>query len=401
MNNDANKSRWKWYLAAGGLLIVVISMVYTNYVTTRLAREEQHKVEHWLMAQEAIARPLPQECDPCIDFTLHTEILKANTTIPVILVGETGTIIDAFNYGGGRDTNMVFLEKELERMEKEGVEPIEGFAQKLYYKQSNLLTLLEYFPVVQLGLIAVFIVFGYIGLSSARRAEQNRVWVGMAKETAHQLGTPTSAIIGWIEHLRTIRGEDREVQEVVNELFNDVGRLELIADRFSKIGSSPELEPVDIYSELEKAREYMQVRAPRKVEFIFPGTENPPLPVHINSHLFAWVIENLLRNALDSMEGKGQLKAEVYQDHEFVYVDITDTGKGIPPGKFRAVFDPGYTTKKRGWGLGLSLAKRIIEEYHSGKIFVKRSVENEGTTFTIALPKKSSPPAPPSLHKKH
>ncbi|MBK6902423.1 MAG: HAMP domain-containing histidine kinase [Saprospirales bacterium] len=390
MNRYTNKSRWKWYLAAGGLLIVAVSLVYTNYVTSRLAREEYNKVGHWLMAQEAIAKPLPPECDPCLDFTLHTEILKANTTIPVILVSETGVIIDAFNFGEGRDTNRVFLEQELARMEAEGVEPIEGFAQRLYFKKSNLLTLLEYFPLVQLGLIGVFIGFGYIGFSTARRSEQNRVWVGMAKETAHQLGTPTSAIIGWIEHLRSIRGDDAEVQQVVDELFNDVGRLELIADRFSKIGSSPELQPIDIFTELEKSREYMQARAPRKVAFDFPGTAQPPLLVHINSHLFAWVVENLLRNALDAMEGTGKLTAAVHHDSDYIYIDISDTGKGIPASKWRTVFLPGYTTKKRGWGLGLSLAKRIIEDYHSGKIYVKKSVENEGTTFTIQLPKKKT-----------
>lgn len=382
------KSRWKWYLAAGGLLIVLISLGYTNYVTSRLAKEEKNKVQHWLMAQEAIAKPLPMECDPCLDFTLHTEILKANTTIPVILVDERDQIVDAFNFGEGRDTNRVFLEEELARMRQDGVEPIEGFAQRLYFKQSSLLTLLEYFPLVQLILIGVFIGFGYIGFSTARRAEQNRVWVGMAKETAHQLGTPTSAIIGWLEHLKLIRGEDEEVQAVVHELRNDVSRLELIADRFSKIGSAPELQPIDIFSELERAREYMQARAPRKVGFEFPGTAQPPLMVFINQHLFAWVLENLLRNALDAMEGTGKLSAEVYHDQDYVFIDISDSGKGIPANKFRTVFEPGFTTKKRGWGLGLSLAKRIIEQYHSGKIYVKKSVENEGTTFTIQLPKK-------------
>ena len=384
-----NKSMWKWYLASGGLLIVLISVGYTNYVTSRLADEEKHKVQHWLMAQESFAKPLPMECDPCIDFTLHAEIMKANATIPVILVDERDQIIEAHNFGSGRDTSQVFLERELARMQRDGVEPIEGFAQKLYFKQSNLLTLLEYFPIVQLVLIGVFIGIGYIGFSTARRAEQNRVWVGMAKETAHQLGTPTSAIIGWLEHLKLIRGEDEEVQEIVKELRNDVSRLELIADRFSKIGSAPELQPIDIYSELEKAREYMQARAPRKVTFNFPGAAQPPLLVYINQHLFAWVVENLLRNALDAMEGTGELASEVYHDAGYVYIDISDTGKGIPSNKFRTVFEPGYTTKTRGWGLGLSLAKRIIEEYHSGKIFVKRSVEGEGTTFTIQLPKRN------------
>jgi signal transduction histidine kinase len=248
---------------------------------------------------------------------------------------------------------------------------------------------LRYFPFVQFVLIAAFVAFGYMGFSSARRAEQNRVWVGMAKETAHQLGTPISAIVAWIEHLKLIREPDEEVQEVVGELRNDVSRLELIADRFSKIGSAPKLEPINIYEELDQCRAYMQRRASRKTAFNFPPADSPEKLVYINSHLFDWVVENLLRNALDAMEGKGSITADIYDDQDYVYADFTDTGKGIPDSKFKTVFRPGYTTKKRGWGLGLSLAKRIIEEYHNGKIFVKRSEEGEGTTFTIQLPKRS------------
>jgi len=237
-------------------------------------------------------------------------------------------------------------------------------------------------------LIAAFISFGYLGFSSARRAEQNRVWVGMAKETAHQLGTPISAIMAWIEHLKMMAGDNEAIKEVVTELGNDVNRLDLVADRFSKIGSAPDLEKVNIYEELESCRLYMEKRAPRKVAFNFPGLVTPPLYVKINPHLFDWVIENLLRNALDAMEGTGEINAEIYEEKEYVVIDISDTGKGIPSSKLKTVFQPGYTTKKRGWGLGLSLAKRIIETYHSGRIFVKKSLINVGTTFTIKLPKE-------------
>ena len=209
----------------------------------------------------------------------------------------------------------------------------------------------------------------------------------MAKETAHQLGTPISAILAWIEHLK----EDANAQqsEIVGELQRDVRRLEKVAERFSKIGSAPKLEPANIYTELDRTRDYMAKRAPRRIEFDFPeDSEHPPLIVQINPHLFNWVVENLLRNSLDAMEGEGKISAVVHDETNYISIDISDTGKGIPPGKLRRVFRPGYTTKKRGWGLGLSLAKRIIENYHSGKIFVKHSKVGEGSTFTIRLPKK-------------
>ena len=387
MDIYSKKSRWKLYLAIAGVIIVLISLLYTNYLASKLAVEERNKVELWLEAQEAINQELNPSCENCLDFTLHFKILQANTSIPVILVSDSGTIIDALNFPNGRDTNMVYLAKEVEKMKENGVQPIEGNGQKIYHKNSRLLTALKYFPIIQLVLIAAFILFGYLSFSSARRSEQNRVWVGMAKETAHQLGTPTTAIIGWIEHLKAIREEDEEMQEVLGELRSDVKRLELIADRFSKIGSAPELKPINIYEEVEACRAYMERRAPRKVTFHFPDPGTEPMLVSINPPLFDWVVENLLRNALDSMGGTGEIRAEIYQDNENVFLDISDTGKGIPASKFKTVFQPGYTTKKRGWGLGLSLAKRIIESYHTGRIFVKKSVENEGTTFTIQLPK--------------
>ncbi|MCB0703750.1 MAG: HAMP domain-containing histidine kinase [Saprospiraceae bacterium] len=388
MDIYSRKSRWKWYLAIAGIIIVLISVFYTNYLTGKLANEERKKVQHWLMALESVSRPVSDDCLDCGDFTLQTEILKANTTIPVILVSETGTIVDAFNFGPNRDTNTVFLNQEIERLKTAGIEPVEGFAQKVYFKQSSLLTMLQYFPLIQLILISAFILSGYLAFSTARRSEQNQVWVGMAKETAHQLGTPISAIIGWIEHLKSIRAEDEEIQEIVSELSNDVLRLDLIADRFSKIGSTPELKRIDVYEELEKCRAYMEIRAPRKVNFHFPEVGiHAPLYIEINPPLFDWVVENLLRNALDAMEGSGDIIAEVSEENNQVIIDITDTGKGIPSGRFKTVFRPGFTTKKRGWGLGLSLAKRIIESYHTGKIFVKRSEPNVATTFSIELKK--------------
>lgn len=385
MDIYARKSKWKVYLVVAGLLIVLISVLATNYLSGKLANEERSKVETYLTALERINDP---QANPDCDVTLHFQIISSNTTIPVILVGDTDIPTEGLNFGPALDTNITFLTQEVEELKAAGIPPIEGtLGQKVYYKSSNLLKLLRYFPIFQFILVVAFILFGYFTFSAARRAEQNQVWVGMAKETAHQLGTPISAILGWIEHLKFLKEDDEDMIEVVEELTKDVNRLELVADRFSKIGAEPVLDSVNIFEELEDCRAYMQRRSPRKVSYEFPAPNQQNLIVNINPPLFDWVIENLLRNALDAMGGKGKISAEVYEDGNYIAIDISDTGKGIPSNKLKTVFQPGYTTKKRGWGLGLSLAKRIIEEYHSGKIFVKKSVENVGTTFTIKLPK--------------
>ncbi len=384
------KSLWKWYLAAAGAVIVLISMFYTRYLTDKLEQEELKKVQQLKTALETLT--LAMEDTLQCDVSFQANFLSENTTVPILLVDEMGNPQEGRNFGAAQDTDQAFLKQKLEEFQSKKTEPINVStpwgSQQLYFEHSVILRLLKLYPILQFILIAAFIAFGYLGFSTSRRAEQNRVWAGMAKETAHQLGTPISGIVAWIEHLRSLREDDPEVNEVLDELVNDVVRLELIADRFSKIGSSPELTPVNIFEELEKCRLYMQRRASRKVEFLFPTPGvYEPIIVKINSHLFEWVIENLLRNALDSMEGTGRISASVYEDPANIFIDLSDTGKGIPASKFKTVFQPGYTTKKRGWGLGLSLTKRIIEDYHSGKIFVKKSVLNEGTTFTIQLPK--------------
>ena len=380
------RSRWKLIIGAAGAIIVIVSLFYTNYVAGELADEEKRKVQNWVLAYEIIS-DLDDEDELYCDYTLHYNMFSSNTTIPVILVNDYGQAETGKNFGEKKDEDPEYLQKEVEKLKNSGFQPIEGSGYKIYFKESKLLQLLRYFPIIQLLLFAAFVLLGYVGINSARRAEQNRVWVGLAKETAHQLGTPISAILAWIEHLRGMGADDEEVHDVLNELENDVNRLELIADRFSKIGSQPKLETVNLVKELEKCKTYMQKRAPRRVSFEFPAQNGQDLHAKINPPLFDWVIENLLRNALDAMAGKGEIKAKVNEDNSYVYIDLSDTGKGIPAGKFKTVFQPGYTTKKRGWGLGLSLAKRIIEQYHSGKIFVKNSTEGVGTTFTIQLPK--------------
>lgn len=401
MNIYGQKSGWRIYLAVFGLIIVAASLYFSNHLAKELRVSERQQAENLASALLAIS-DVDDEEEQYVDFTFFHNVINSNKTIPVIITDERDNIYWTKNFGEEIDTETYlhsaeggelsestqnYLRGELQKLRESGFSPINAYGNFIYYKESKVLTQLRYFPVVQFFLIAAFIFFGYLGINAARRSEQNRVWVGMAKETAHQLGTPISAIIAWMEHLKIIREKDTEVLGVVDELGKDIRRLELVAERFSKIGSEPKLEPINVFRELDSCRSYMEVRAPRKVSFHFPDADSESLYVDINPPLFDWVIENLLRNALDAMEGKGQISAEIYQEGDQVNIDLTDTGKGIPSGKFKTVFQPGFTTKKRGWGLGLSLAKRIIEEYHRGKIFVKKSAPGEGTTFTIRLPK--------------
>lgn len=379
------KSRWKLILFLAGLTIVLISLVYTNQIARQVAEEERAKAKLW--ADAVIATNVIDD-SKCLTFA--SNILIANKTIPVIIIGETGGIDGIANFDPDRENDEVYIQKQLEIMKKANkVVEVEnyGVKQKLYYKNTRLLTLLQYFPFIQLGLISLFLGVGYWAFSSARRAEQNQVWVGMSKETAHQLGTPISSMVAWHEHLK-IEAEGNEYQQsILKEFRKDIGRLELIAERFSKIGSKPTLDPVNIYHTLEQTFNYMKRRAPKSVKFNYPDTTQAPMLAKINPPLFDWVLENLLKNALDASDGKGTISAEVFDDEDYLYIDISDTGKGIPSGKLKTVFQPGYTTKKRGWGLGLSLTKRIVENYHSGRIFVKESQLNQGTTFRIQLPK--------------
>ena len=385
MTNWFGISRWKATLIFVGLVVLGISTWFTNYLANNLSDNERYLVALYRDAQEQM---VALSDDLNADLTFFFDITARADNIPVIVTDLADDIVSARAFGAERDTNFVFLENELAKIKRNGPAPIvnprEGY--KLYYKQSQILTLLTYFPLIQLLLIGAFIIVGFVGLSAAKRAQQNRVWVGMAKETAHQLGTPISAIMAWIEILKESATNDQG--EIIAELRHDVERLEMVADRFSKIGSAPELHPVSIYEQLKVAKDYISKRAPRKVSFDFPtGLPASASSVAINPHLFQWVLENLLRNALDAMDGQGTISAHVNEEGDYICVDIEDTGKGIPAGDVKKVFDPGFTTKTRGWGLGLSLAKRIIENYHKGKIFVKRSKPGEGTTFSIKLPK--------------
>lgn len=374
-------------LAAVGLVIVLASVGATVYFVSNLAREERAKVEIWLAAQGAISDLFMDESAANCDLTLHTYILESNTTIPMVLVGQYNDILGGRNFGEAHDADTSFLRTVIDQQQAAGKEPLVIDETRLYYLESSLLQSLRYYPIVLFALLATFVGFGYFAINSSRRAEQNRIWVGMAKETAHQLGTPISAIMAWVEYLKVEHGDNPELEDVATELTQDVDRLQLVAERFNKIGSTPELVPTALPVLLESIYAYMSRRAPRKVEFrLEVAPDLAASHIAVNKHLFDWVLENLIRNALDSMDGSGELVLAAQRDGKSVEITVKDSGKGIPSSKHKTVFRPGFTTKSRGWGLGLSLAKRIVEEYHGGKIFVKESSVGRGATFAVRMP---------------
>lgn len=381
-----NNSFAKTSIAILGLVIVVTTMIYSQYLARQLKAREEATMDLVTQAISIVASP----DNPNLDNTMMENLIleEFNGLLPTILEDESGELVGYNYWKESLNNDQEFLAKRRQKLLDDGFEPIKGFGNSnyIYYEHSRLYTLISLFPLAQILLISTFIILGYVVLAASRRAEENRIWAGMAKETAHQLGTPTSAILGWIEHLKDISQNNPEYEEVITELKNDVDRLDLIADRFSKIGSRPDLHRINLISELESCKNYMQKRASKRVDFEFPEQNQEAVYCNINSHLFDWVIENILRNALDAMQGNGKITVEIEKNQNKVHVNISDTGKGIPSSDFKKIFKPGFTTKKRGWGLGLSLAKRIIENYHKGKIYVKSSKPNEGTTFTIELP---------------
>ncbi len=377
------RSYWNILLAVFGMMILIITLIYSNFLAQKLKEREEANVKMYVYAMEELKK---RENDLNMETGIYQDIIT-NNKLRVVLEGEKGEL-EGFNWAEEENFDTEFLAEKKKIFLASNKDYIRGsgYASKVYYFNTKLVDYINYYPYIQLLLVGSFILLGYFFLTGSKRSEQNRVWAGMAKETAHQLGTPISAIIAWIEHLK-LTNVDEEQTDIINELRNDVNRLELVADRFSKIGSEPVLTSVNIYEEIEKCKLYMEKRAPRKVSFEYPDATEGDLPVKINKHLFDWVVENLIRNSLDAMDGKGTLSAKIYEEGSYINIDLKDTGKGIPSSKHNTIFQPGFTTKKRGWGLGLSLAKRIIENYHNGKIFVKHSILNEGTIFTIRLPK--------------
>ena len=383
INIYEQKNTYKLILLLILLLIIITSILYTNYLAHKLSKEERKKME---LLADTYKRLNNASGNEDLSFMFH--IIESNETVPVIITDDQDNILWNKNFDSliiKRDSS--YLKKQLTIMKSER-EPIDieytvGKHQYIYYHDSYLLTQLRYFPFIQFTIIGLFLLVAYITFSTSRRAEQNRVWAGMAKETAHQLGTPISALSGWVDYMK-LQSNNPATAQVIPEVEKDIERLELIAQRFSKIGSSPELVATNLCIEITRSVEYIRRRASGQVTVNIHAPEEN-IEALISPPLFEWVIENLLKNALDAISGKGTIDIFISKQSKKVYVDVKDSGKGIPAGKFKTVFRPGYSTKKRGWGLGLSLAKRIIEEFHGGKIFVKESQPGKGTTFRIVL----------------
>jgi len=377
-----NKRQWKFGFLFFAGLIVLGSIFYTSQLVKKLAIEEEKAVKLWANALTSIDSNLDQDI-PLV--TLITRILEQNETIPLILTNEKDEIIDHRNLNLSDKDSDQKLQQVLSQMKRGGLHfEIELYGVKtiLYYDDSNLLKQLALYPYIQLGLIFFLVLLAYLVFSFSKKAEQDQVWVGMSKETAHQLGTPISSLLAWMELLK-----DSDIDKsLTQEMGKDVARLEVIAERFSKIGSKPILISNDIKQILEESISYLKKRSSNKINFSVNVDESIDNKPALNKELFSWVIENTTKNAIDAMSGSGQLSFELKKVHNNLCLDICDTGKGIHKKQFHSIFEPGYTTKKRGWGLGLSLAKRIIEEYHGGKIFVHSSELGKGSCIRILLP---------------
>jgi len=366
------------------IAIVVISTLFTNRLANSLAAEEQKKIEIWAEATQQFIM-----ADEYTNIDFISSIIEGNTTIPVIMTDANDQMLYSRNIEEPSTRVKEFYVNEIARLksEKPAIEvKFDKTVQYIYYDDSMLLKQLYYFPFVQLGVIIIFLLVAFFAFSGTKKAEQNQVWLGLSKETAHQLGTPISSLLAWVELLKVRHEEDK----LIGEMEKDVNRLRIIAERFSKIGSIPDLQLVSLNETLSNALQYMINRSSQKVAINCHYPDGEPLFIKLNVPLFEWVIENLCKNAIDAMNGSGQIDLSVIKRNGEIMIDLTDNGKGMDRRKFKAVFTPGFTTKKRGWGLGLSLAKRIIEEYHGGKIFVKQSELNVGTTFRIVLKHNSA-----------
>lgn len=380
-------------LVLAAVAIAVVSLVVSHILIRDLAREEHNKMEVWAEAMRTLNR-----ADENTDINLVLKVINGNNTIPVIVLDSKGEVqayrnIDITDCANATDTmrfvagmgHKLLRENRDIRIaidDNEGAESQSADYLNVCYDDSVMLRRLSSYPYIQLGVVMIFVVIAIFALLTSKRAEQNKVWVGLSKETAHQLGTPISSLMAWVEILKETYPDD----DLIPEMNKDVKRLQLIADRFSKIGSLPEPVETDLKEVMEHVIDYMDRRTSNKVQMIrdFPDAD---IRVKINASLFEWVIENLSKNAVDAMGGEGRITLKMWEEPRKAVIEVTDTGKGIRKKDLRNVFRPGFTTKKRGWGLGLSLAKRIVEEYHKGRIWVKWSEVGVGTTFRIELKK--------------
>ena len=358
------------------------SLIYTENLVSKLKVEERENVGLWAEATRLVSLS-----DTSQNVEFLSSIIDNNNTVPVILTDESDSIVSARNFDSERIGDTNFLKKNLNKI-KEKNKPIiinleNGHYNLIYYKDSILLTMLIFYPYIQLGIIILFILVSYLAFNSSRKAEQNQVWVGMSKETAHQLGTPTSSLAGWIEILQHKYPEI----SITKELARDVERLEKVTERFSRIGSKPALSNENIVAIISHTIDYLKSRTSSKVRFINDYPLKKIVVIPVNSALFEWVIENVSKNAIDAMEGSGEITVRITETEKNAIIDISDTGKGIPKSAFNKIFNPGFTTKHRGWGLGLSLAKRIVEEYHHGRIFVRNSEVDKGSCIRIIMNK--------------
>ena len=376
---------WKSVLAVLAILIIATTLLYVSNLTRKMQQEERMKMKTWVEANKEILTA-PEDAN----LNLASEIIANNTSIPIIQVDNEGHILSTNNLDPAKLKDPNYAKKKLEQFKTEHApilqmyNPTDSTERNLiYYGDSVVLQQIRYYPYIQLGVVALFILVTLIALTTTNKSTQNQLWVGLAKETAHQLGTPLSSMEAWVELLR----EKKENESIVTEIGRDLNRLKLISERFSKIGSTPELEENELISEIHNVVAYMKRRAPQKIRFIVKTHGEEDIPAMISPLLFDWVIENLLKNALDAMGGKGSISIDISSHTTQNIIDVTDTGKGIAGINLDKVFKPGFSTKKRGWGLGLSLSKRIIEDYHSGRLFVKSSEVNKGTTFRIVLRK--------------
>lgn len=383
MRISENKIFYKYLFILVAVLIAIGSVVVSNSLVKDLAKEERNKISIWAEATKEVASSDSIQSN----MNLIIKILESNTTIPVILHDSKENIYTSVNINLPGEDEQVFLRKKADKFKHKN-QPIiieaEDFEQYVYYDDSYTLKRLQAYPYVQVGVLFVFVLTSILAFLSSKRLEQDRLWVGLTKETAHQLGTPISSLMAWVEYLR-MKNTDTSI---VDSMDKDIVRLQMITDRFSKVGSTPTLEICDVAERITATVDYLSSRISKKVTFEF-DMPNESAMAKLSTTLFDWVIENLTKNAVDAMSGQGIIRYVVSSSNDKIFIDISDNGKGMAKSKFKDVFTPGFTTKSRGWGLGLSLAKRIIEQYHDGKIYVKTSEINQGTTFRIELKNQS------------